>query len=172
MSLITQSAGSKIFDIDQMSRLCETWRNKGEKIVFTNGCFDILHAGHIKYLESAAQLGDHLIIGVNSDESVRRLKGASRPINILSSRMYLLGSLSCVDAVFPFTEETPLNVITHLKPDVLVKGGDYKPEDIIGAKEVLSWGGCIEVIPYVDGFSTTNLESKILQLHKRISKDI
>ena len=147
MSHITPPAGSKIFDIDRMEKLCNSWRKRGEKIVFTNGCFDILHAGHIKYLESAAQLGDHLIIAVNSDESVTKLKGESRPINILSSRLYLLGSLSCVDAVFPFTEETPLQVITILKPDVLVKGGDYKPEKIVGAKEVLSWGGRVEVIP-------------------------
>ncbi|HZV69639.1 MAG TPA: D-glycero-beta-D-manno-heptose 1-phosphate adenylyltransferase [Saprospiraceae bacterium] len=171
MSRITLPAGSKIFDIDRMEKLCTSWRQRGEKIVFTNGCFDILHAGHIKYLESAAQLGDHLIIAVNSDESVRKLKGESRPINILSSRLYLLGSLSCVDAVFPFTEETPLEVIKIVKPDVLVKGGDYKPENMVGAKEVLSWGGFVEVIPYVDGFSTTNLESKILQLHKRYKKD-
>ncbi|MBK9985044.1 MAG: D-glycero-beta-D-manno-heptose 1-phosphate adenylyltransferase [Saprospiraceae bacterium] len=171
MSPIIPPAGSKIFDIERMKKLCETWHEKGETIVFTNGCFDILHAGHIKYLETATQLGDHLIIAVNSDESVKKLKGESRPINILSSRLYLLGSLSCVDAVFPFTEETPLEVIKLLKPDVLVKGGDYKIENIVGAREVMSWDGCVEVIPYVDGFSTTNLESKILQLHKVSKKD-
>jgi rfaE bifunctional protein nucleotidyltransferase chain/domain len=171
MSPIIPPAGSKIFDIDRMKSLCESWHERGETIVFTNGCFDILHAGHIKYLETAAQLGDHLVIAVNSDESVKKLKGDSRPINILSSRLYLLGSLSCVDAVFPFTEETPLEVIKLLKPDVLVKGGDYKIENIVGAKEVMSWDGCVEVIPYVDGFSTTNLERKILQLHKMSKKD-
>lgn len=172
MSPITRPAESKIFDLDRMKRLCESWHKKGEKIVFTNGCFDILHAGHIRYLETAALLGDHLIIAVNSDASVQKLKGESRPINILSSRLYLLASLSTVDAVFPFMEETPLEVINELKPDVLVKGGDYKAEEIVGSKEVMSWGGCVEVIPYVEGFSTTNLESKILQLHKRYTKDV
>ena len=171
MSIITPPAGNKIFDIDRMKKLLDTWRDKGETVVFTNGCFDILHAGHIRYLESAAQLGDHLIIAVNSDESVRKLKGDSRPINILASRLYLLASLSCVDAVFPFFEETPLEVINELKPDVLVKGGDYTSENIVGAKEVMSWKGRVEVIPYVEGYSTTKLESKILALHRRDKKD-
>ena len=171
MSPITPRAESKIFDIDRMKSLRESWNSQGQKIVFTNGCFDILHAGHIQYLETAAQLGDRLIIAVNSDDSVRKLKGESRPINVLASRLYLLASLSCVDAVFPFTEETPLEVILQLKPDVLVKGGDYKPENIVGATEVLSWGGCVEVIPYVAVFSTTKLESKILALHPRDKKD-
>lgn len=171
MSPITRPSENKIYDINPIRKQCEAWHQKGEKIVFTNGCFDILHAGHIKYLETAAQMGDHLIIAVNSDESVRSLKGESRPINVLSSRLYLLASLSCVDAVFPFTEDTPLEVIQLLKPDVLVKGGDYKIENIVGAKEVISWGGCVEVIPYVEGFSTTNLESKILQLNKRYNHD-
>ncbi len=167
MSPITRPTLDKIFDPEGMKNLIETWHKLGKKVVFTNGVFDILHAGHIRYLEAAAQLGDHLVIAVNSDASVRKLKGESRPINILASRLYLLASLSCVDAVFPFLEDTPLEVILQLKPDVLVKGGDYKPENIVGAKEVMSWGGKVEVIPYVAGFSTTNLESKILELHKR-----
>ena len=171
MSLITPPAGNKIFDLDRMKQLRDTWRDNGQTVIFTNGCFDILHAGHIRYLESAAQLGDHLIIAVNSDESVRKLKGESRPINILASRLYLLASLSCVDAVFPFFEETPLEVINELKPDVLVKGGDYLRENIVGAKEVMSWNGRVEVIPYVEGYSTTKLESKILDLHRRDKKD-
>jgi len=172
MSPITHRAEVKIFDIDRMKSLRETWRNQGQRVVFTNGCFDILHAGHIRYLESSAMLGDRLIIAVNNDDSVRKLKGDSRPINVLASRLYLLASLSCVDAVFPFSEETPQEVINQLKPDILVKGGDYKPENIVGAKEVLSWGGRIEVIPYVEGFSTTRLESKIQALHKRDKKDV
>ena len=171
MSPITPAAGTKIFNVDDLKKIRETWRQRGEKVVFTNGCFDILHAGHIRYLESAAQLGDHLIIAFNSDDSVRKLKGESRPINVLASRLYLLASLSCVDAVFPFTEETPLNVINTLQPDVLAKGGDYNPDTIVGAKEVLSWGGCVEVIPYVEGYSTTKLESKILALHLKNKKD-
>ena len=172
MSPITPRAEAKIFDIDRMKSLRETWRNQGQTVVFTNGCFDILHAGHIQYLESAARLGDRLIIAVNSDDSVRKLKGESRPINLLASRLYILASLSCVDGVFPFLEETPIEVINQLQPDVLVKGGDYKPENIVGAKEVLSWGGRVEVIPYVEGFSTTKLESKILALHLRDKKDV
>lgn len=171
MSPITPRAEVKIFDIDRMKNLRESWRSQGQKVVFTNGCFDILHAGHIRYLESAARLGDRLVIAVNSDDSVRKLKGESRPINVLASRLYLLASLSCVDAVFPFQEDTPLEVILQIKPDVLVKGGDYKPEKIVGAREVLSWGGLVEVIPYVEGFSTTKLESKILALHLRDKKD-
>lgn len=171
MSPIIRPTQDKIFDLEGMKTLKASWNDHGEKVVFTNGVFDILHAGHIRYLESAARLGDRLIIAVNSDDTVRKLKGASRPINVLSSRLYILASLSCVDAVFPFFEETPIDVIKELKPDVLVKGGDYKPDTIVGAKEVLSWGGRVEVIPFVEGFSTTRLESKILELHKKIKKE-
>jgi D-beta-D-heptose 7-phosphate kinase/D-beta-D-heptose 1-phosphate adenosyltransferase len=170
MSRITPRSENKIYGLEKLLPLRESWKKEGLKVVFTNGCFDILHAGHIRYLESAAELGDRLIIAVNSDEMVKKLKGESRPINVLSSRLYLLASLRCVDAVFPFTEETPLEVIFKLKPDVLVKGGDYVPNTIVGAPEVLSWGGKVEVIPYVEGFSTTSLESKILSLHKRHEK--
>jgi len=153
--------------ISQLQR----WHDAGEEIVFTNGCFDILHAGHIAYLEEAAKLGDRLIIGVNDDDSTRRLKGETRPINVLSSRLYLLASLSTVDAVVSFSEDTPLNLIKQLHPDVLVKGGDYKPENIVGAEEVKSWGGEVKVIPFLEGFSTTKLESKILSLHKSKEKE-
>lgn len=162
MSPLTPPAQSKIYEADQLVKKVGSWKKKGEKIVFTNGCFDILHAGHIKYLEAAAQKGDRLIVAVNSDESVTKLKGPDRPINVLASRLYLVASLQSVDAVCPFSEDTPINVIEMLKPDVLVKGGDYKIEDIVGAKEVTSYGGQVEVIPYVDGYSTTKIESKIL----------
>ncbi len=171
MSHIIPRSEDKIYDPESLMQLRESWRSQGKRVVFTNGCFDILHAGHIRYLEAAAEKGDRLIIAVNSDESVKKLKGESRPINILSSRLFLLASLRCVDAVFPFYEETPLHVILQLKPDVLVKGGDYTPDTIVGAREVLSWGGRVDVIPYVEGFSTTNLENKILSLHKRHKKD-
>jgi rfaE bifunctional protein nucleotidyltransferase chain/domain len=171
MSPIRITAKAKIFDQQALVDHISTWRKNGDKIVFTNGCFDILHAGHIRYLESAAACGDRLIIAVNDDDSVRRLKGETRPINVLDSRLYLLASLSCVDAVVSFTEDTPLNVINRLHPDVLAKGGDYSPETIIGAKEVLGWGGSVEVIPFVDGFSTTRLENKILSLHKRKTEE-
>lgn len=164
-------AQSKIFDLQGLVEQIALWRKNGEQIVFTNGCFDILHAGHIRYLEAAAACGDRLVIGVNDDSSVRRLKGETRPINILDSRLYLLASLSCVDAVVAFSEDTPLNIIIHLHPDILVKGGDYTPDNIVGGKEVIGWGGSVEVIPFVDGFSTTRLENKILDLHRRKTEE-
>lgn len=162
MSPLTPPAQSKIYEADQLAKKVDSWKKKGEKIVFTNGCFDILHAGHIKYLEAAAQKGDRLIVAVNSDESVTKLKGPDRPINVLASRLYIVASLQSVDAVCAFSEDTPINVIKKLKPDVLAKGGDYKIDDIVGAKEVTSYGGKVEVIPYVEGYSTTKIESKIL----------
>ncbi len=166
MPPIMPPAQSKIFDLQGMKDQLSLWREKGHCIVFTNGCFDILHAGHIRYLEAAAALGDHLIIGVNDDDSVRRLKGETRPINVLDSRLYLLASLSCVSGVVPFSGDTPLDLIMELRPDILAKGGDYTVSSIVGAKEVLEWGGKVEVIPFVEGFSTTRLENKILALHK------
>jgi D-beta-D-heptose 7-phosphate kinase/D-beta-D-heptose 1-phosphate adenosyltransferase len=162
---------SKIYDRQGLVEQISRWRKNGDRIVFTNGCFDILHAGHIRYLESAASCGDRLVIGVNDDASVRRLKGETRPINVLDSRLYLLPSLSCVDAVIPFSEDTPLDLINLLHPDILAKGGDYTPDTIVGAKEVIGWGGSVEVIPFVDGFSTTRLENKILDLHRNKTKD-
>ena len=167
MSTYRIPSKSKIFDPEGLVEKVKTWRKNGERIVFTNGCFDILHAGHIRYLESAAACGDRLVIGVNDDDSVKRLKGETRPINILDSRLYILASLSCVDAVVPFSEDTPLDLILLIRPDLLAKGGDYTPETIVGAKEVIAWGGSVEVIPFIDGFSTTRLESKILDLHRR-----
>ena len=164
-------AQSKIFDQQGLVEQIARWRKNGERIVFTNGCFDILHAGHIRYLESAASCGDRLIIAVNDDLSVQRLKGETRPINILESRLYLLASLNCVDAVIPFSEDTPLDIIMLLHPDVLAKGGDYTPDTIVGAKEVIAWGGRVEVIPFVNGFSTTKLENKILALHRRKNEE-
>lgn len=167
MSPTRPPAQNKIYDRDSLARQIARWHGEGLEIVFTNGCFDILHAGHIQYLEAAAALGDRLVIAVNDDDSVRRLKGETRPINSLDSRLYLLASLSCVDAVIPFHEDTPLDVIQLLRPDVLVKGGDYSPETIVGAEEILGWGGRVEVIPFVEGFSTTKLESRILALHQQ-----
>lgn len=167
MPPITLPAQSKIFDLQGMKDQISRWQEKGECIVFTNGCFDILHAGHIRYLEAAASLGDHLIIGVNDDDSVRRLKGETRPINVLESRLYLLASLSCVSGVVPFSGDTPIDLILALRPDILAKGGDYTVASIVGAKEVLGWGGKVAVIPFVEGFSTTRLENKILALHKK-----
>ncbi|OCG30398.1 bifunctional heptose 7-phosphate kinase/heptose 1-phosphate adenyltransferase [Gilliamella sp. Choc4-2] len=136
-------------------------RMRGEKIVMTNGCFDILHAGHVSYLANARKLGDRLIVAVNSDASVKQLKGASRPINPLMQRMIVLGALNSVDWVVPFEEETPQRLIANILPDVLVKGGDYKPEDIAGGKEVIAAGGSVKVLNFEDGCSTTNIINAI-----------
>ncbi len=136
-------------------------RKTGKTLVFTNGCFDILHVGHVSYLEAAKRLGDVLIVGVNSDDSVRRLKGASRPINPESDRAMLLSALKSVDFTCIFEEDTPLNLITALQPDVLVKGGDYTPETIVGADVVWTRGGRVVVLPFVAGKSTTNIIHRI-----------
>ena len=138
-------------------------RLRGEKIVMTNGCFDILHAGHVSYLANARKLGDRLVVAVNSDASVKQLKGQSRPINPLMQRMIVLGALDSVDWVVPFEEETPQRLIASILPDVLVKGGDYKPEDIAGGKEVIEAGGVVKVLNFEDGCSTTNIIDKIKQ---------
>jgi len=139
------------------------WRKDGRRIVFTNGCFDILHAGHVRYLEAAKKLGDILIVGLNDDVSVKRLKGVGRPLNPLAERACLLAALRPVDMVVPFPEDTPLELIRALKPDVLVKGGDYEPGAIIGASEVISWGGNVTTIPFVTGYSTSSLIRRIQQ---------
>ena len=146
-------------------KIVDLWREAEKRIVFTNGCFDILHMGHIQFLEEAKNLGDKLIIGVNSDESVKRLKGTIRPINKEHSRLYLLASLTCVDCVVLFDEDTPYELIRFLNPDILVKGGVYQPDEIVGADLVMDRGGIVKSLKYVEGFSTSSIESKILQLH-------
>ncbi|MGZ3689149.1 MAG: D-glycero-beta-D-manno-heptose 1-phosphate adenylyltransferase [Bdellovibrionota bacterium] len=128
-----------------------------KRVVFTNGCFDLLHKGHVTYLERARKLGDILVVAVNSDESVRRLKGAGRPINELADRMEVLAALESVDYVTFFEENTPENLIRLLHPHVLVKGGDWKPEQILGSADVLGWGGKVRSLPYVEGRSTTKM---------------
>ncbi len=147
-------------EVKQLVRLAQ---EKGEKVVFTNGCFDLLHSGHVRYLNEAAKRGDRLIVAVNSDESVKLLKGESRPIVPLESRMELLSALSCVDWVLPFSEETPERLICELKPDVLVKGGDYRPEEIAGAQCVWDNGGEVEILSFWEGYSTTSMVEKIQQ---------
>ena len=131
------------------------------RIVFTNGCFDLLHQGHVEYLCKARNLGDCLVVGINTDASVRRLKGQGRPISPLKSRQMVLAALSCVDLVVPFSEDTPLELIKLVRPDVLVKGGDYSRETIVGADFVESYGGKVVTIPLVEGFSSTNLINKV-----------
>ncbi len=137
------------------------YRVLGKKLVFTNGCFDILHRGHIDYLAKAASLGDYLIVAINSDASVRKLKGANRPITDQQSRAEIMAALFFVDAVIIFDDETPLRLINLIKPDILAKGADYTIETIVGAKEVIDNGGKVETIEFLDGYSTTLIENKI-----------
>lgn len=154
----------KIKTIQQISSDLYRWKYFGKKIVFTNGCFDLLHAGHIESLSQAAGFGEILIVGLNSDASVKRLKGEKRPIQSEQNRATLLASLYMVDAVVIFEEDTPLELIKNIMPDVLVKGGDYTPETIVGAKEVMAHGGKVEIIPLVPGLSTTHLETLLRTL--------
>jgi rfaE bifunctional protein nucleotidyltransferase chain/domain len=152
----------RILDLVVAQRLVNAWRLKSDRIVFTNGVFDILHRGHVTYLEQAAAMGHRLVIGLNSDASVKRLgKGDERPLNDQDSRATVLVALRCVDAVIIFDEDTPMELIQVIGPDVLVKGGDWAPEKIVGAEYVKSYGGEVHSIPLVDGFSTTNLVEKI-----------
>ena len=126
-------------------------------IVFTNGCFDLLHKGHVTYLERARTEGDLLVVALNSDDSVRRLKGPERPVNSLADRLEVIAALECVDYVTWFEEDTPLETILKIRPTVLVKGGDWKAEQIVGGKEVTAWGGKVKSLPYVEGKSTTQI---------------
>lgn len=153
---------SKIYNLNDLQEQIEVWRLENKKIVFTNGCFDILHRGHVEYLSKAADLGDILLVGINSDDSPYWLtKGPNRPINNLNTRSVVLASLFFVDAIIHFTEETPLELIKTVKPDVLVKGKDYKDEDIIGYSVVKENGGEIKTIELTEGFSTTNIIGKL-----------
>ena len=158
---IGNSIHQKIFNLDDLKRSVAVWRMLGKKIAFTNGCFDILHAGHIASLTEAAGLADVLIIGLNADVSVRKLKGSNRPLNNESDRALLLASLSMVDAVILFSEDTPQQLIATLLPDILVKGGDYRVEDIAGAKEVMAAGGRVVINPILPGHSTSGIIEKI-----------
>ena len=153
----------KIFSKEELKLQIKRWKLKGKKIVFTNGVFDILHEGHIKILSEAATYADILIVGINSDASVKRLKGDSRPIHSEASRSLLLAALLVTDAIISFEEDTPLNLINFINPDVLVKGGDYTLETIVGAKEVIATGGDVKIIPLEEGFSTTNIIKTLSQ---------
>ena len=148
---------NKIYTLDSLLTQVKRWRLLSKKIVFTNGVFDILHDGHIASLTEAALHADVLIVGVNSDASVKRLKGESRPVNNENSRALLLASMLMTDAVVIFEEDTPLNLITSILPDVLVKGGDYTIDQIVGAKEVIANGGNVVIAPILEGFSSTSI---------------
>lgn len=139
------------------------WKKKGETIVFTNGCFDILHRGHVTYLEQAAALGDHLMVGLNSDASVRKLKGKERPVNHEMDRAFLLGALRAVDEVVIFAEDTPRQLLSHIRPDILVKGGDYRPDQVAGRE----YAGKVVILPFVDGYSTTAVIRKMREGEKK-----
>ena len=152
---------SKILTYDELANQLKSWRSSGKKIVFTNGCFDILHRGHIEYLAKTADMGDILIIGLNTDNSVKQLKGESRPVNDQHARAMLLAALSFVDAVTLFDEDTPYNLIKTVMPDMLVKGGDYKIENIVGHDIVEANGGKVVTIPLTEGYSTTKTIGKL-----------
>lgn len=155
----------KILSAEQLQRKVNLWRFKRKRIVFTNGCFDIFHPGHIHVLTKAAEHGDVLIVGLNSDSSVRNLKGINRPLQGETVRSRLLASLFYVSAVILFDEETPLELIKAISPDVLVKGGDYAVENIVGADWVLQHGGKVEVVPLLEGYSTSELVNRLIGDH-------
>jgi len=150
----------KVFDLDTISEKVNNWKSKNH-IVFTNGCFDILHLGHIDYLFKASKLGDKLIVGLNADKSIQRIKGENRPIQNESSRASVLASLSCVDAVVLFHEDNPKQLIELIQPNTLVKGADYKIKDIIGSDFVIANGGSVETIAFLEGYSTSHIINSI-----------
>ncbi len=154
----------KVKQLDDVKKEIEGLKSVGKKIVFTNGCFDILHIGHSRYLQEARRLGDYLIVAVNSDRSVRAIKGPERPVMNQDERAEMLAALGFVDAVIIFDEETPLKAIEYLTPDVLVKGGDWRPEDIVGGDVVLAAGGEVRSIVFVEGASTTEIIKKIIDI--------
>ena len=153
MSLVNRNEAAKIIN---------KWRADRRTIIFTNGCFDIIHRGHVEYLKKAKLLGDILIVGLNSDTSVRRIKGKLRPYQNEQDRALILDAMKMVDLIIIFSEDTPLNLICELKPDVLVKGGDYDHRSIVGAKEVENWGGRVIIIPFLKGYGTSKLVEKIV----------
>jgi D-beta-D-heptose 7-phosphate kinase/D-beta-D-heptose 1-phosphate adenosyltransferase len=157
----------KIKTVQELRRLLAILRAAGEKVVFTNGCFDILHTGHTRYLEKSRSFGDVLVVAVNSDASVRMIKGEKRPINSEAERMETLAALECVDFVTLFNEPDPYRIISELQPDVLVKGGDWTIEKIIGREVVEARGGKVVNVPYIEGSSTTGIIEKILKTHGR-----
>ena len=156
-----EKINNKILSGEKLEKWLDDCRKKGKKIVFSNGCFDILHRGHVEYLSKAAAFGDVMVIGLNTDASVRRLKGPSRPVNDEKARAFVLAGLECVTAVVLFDEDTPYNLIKTVQPDVLVKGSDYKPENIVGYDVVMAKGGKVVTVDLVEGFSTTKTIEKM-----------
>lgn len=157
-----QNLNSKIYQREADLKIqVQKWQNQQKKVIFTNGCFDILHVGHVTYLEEAKNEGDKLIVAVNADESVRKLKGPGRPVNDEKSRLTVLAALQSVDAVILFGEDTPYELINTLRPDMLVKGGDYPVESIVGYSLVTGYGGQVKALSLVRGYSTTRTEQKL-----------
>lgn len=163
VALSHSNSDSKIKNRDVLAALIAAEKAGGKRVVFTNGCFDLLHAGHVKYLQKARNLGDLLVLGLNSDASVRRLKGDKRPLICEDERAHILAALDCIDYVVLFDEDTPLELITALKPHILAKGGDYTPEAVVGKDVVEAYGGRVELVSFVDGKSTTNIIERILE---------
>ena len=152
----------KILSLQELVVQVGDWRRGQKRIVFTNGCFDLLHVGHIVLFEHCRRFGDKVIVGINTDRSVRKLKGPSRPLVSEQQRARVLAALTAIDAVVIFDQTTPLELVLTLRPDVLVKGGDYSESTIVGAREVRSWGGNVEIVPIVEGFSTTQIVNKVM----------
>lgn len=152
---------TKILELPHLIQRVNTWKIKGDKVVFTNGCFDLIHLGHVRYLEEARALGDRLVLGLNSDSSVRKLKGEGRPIMEENARAGLLAALESIDAVVLFSEETPLKLIEAVNPDILVKGGDYEISEIVGADHVVAQGGEVKRLSFLPGHSTSGMIRKI-----------
>ncbi|HRP32622.1 MAG TPA: D-glycero-beta-D-manno-heptose 1-phosphate adenylyltransferase [Agriterribacter sp.] len=159
-----EKISNKIFTFDGMRHQIKRWRLLDKSIVFTNGCFDILHEGHLEILSQSAMLGDILVVGINTDLSVAGLKGSGRPVHSELFRTKMLASLSMVDAVVTFDEPTPIELIRMITPDTLVKGGDYAVEQVVGAEDVIKNGGEVKIVPLVKGYSTTSLIEKIQDL--------
>ena len=155
----------KILNKEQLGKELVRLRDEGKRIVFTNGCFDILHVGHASYLEKAKEFGDVLVLAINSDASVRTIKGGKRPLIPEEERAYMVASLEVVDYVTIFSEKTPLELIDYLMPNVLVKGGDWAEEKVVGRESVEKWGGKVVIIPEIEGASTTNIVEKIIKMY-------
>ena len=161
MSKSLKKINSKIFIEKDLRKKLDFWRQNGDKIVFTNGCFDLIHLGHIEVLARSADLGDRLIIGVNTDKSIKNIKGKNRPIIKEDSRVKQLAALAFVDAVILFNEPTPNKIIHHINPDIITKGGDYKTKEVVGYETVIENNGRVVIIPLTQGFSTTSILNKI-----------
>ena len=155
----------KIYQREELKQELERLRREGRRIVFTNGCFDILHVGHVRYLQAAKDMGDILVLALNSDASVKSIKGDKRPLIPEMERAVVVAALASVDYVTIFSETTPLSLIEHLRPDVLVKGGDWSEEQVVGREAVAQWGGKVVIIPSINGASTTNIVGKISKVY-------